>query len=102
VGEPQPETEKPARESVIQKAPSSSGLGRQESAGHQPDNWVLDQALLDRPGTQDYQIDLLENYKTNIALYPEWQAALRAHQPKTLIVWGKNDPFFVRPAPART
>ena len=35
---------------------------------------------------QDYQVDLLENYKTNIALYAEWQAAFRAHSPKTLIV----------------
>jgi pimeloyl-ACP methyl ester carboxylesterase len=51
--------------------------------------------LLDRPGTQDYQVDLLENYKTNVALYPEWQAAFRRHRPKTLIVWGRNDPFFV-------
>jgi hypothetical protein len=58
---------------------------------------VLDQALLDRPGTQDYQVDLLENYKTNVALYPEWQAAFRQHQAKTLIVLGKNDPFFIPP-----
>jgi pimeloyl-ACP methyl ester carboxylesterase len=58
---------------------------------------VLDQALLDRPGVQDYQVDLLENYKTNIALYPQWQVAFRAHKPKTLIIWGKNDPFFIPP-----
>ena len=56
---------------------------------------LLDQALLDRPGTQVYQIDLLENYKTNVASYEGWQAAFRAHKPKTLIVWGKKDPFFV-------
>ena len=55
----------------------------------------MDQALLDRPGVQDYQVDLLENYKSNIALYPEWQAAFRAHRPRTLIAWGKKDPFFV-------
>jgi len=24
-----------------------------------------------------------------------WQAYLRSHQPKTLVVWGKNDPIFV-------
>ncbi|MFA5989865.1 MAG: alpha/beta hydrolase [Sphingomonas sp.] len=60
-----------------------------------PDNWVYDQALLDRPGTDAYQLDLLENYKTNVALYDSWHAAFRAHQPKTLIVWGKKDPFFI-------
>jgi pimeloyl-ACP methyl ester carboxylesterase len=60
-----------------------------------PDNWTIDQALLDRPGTDAYQLDLLEDYKSNVALYDTWHAAFRQHQPKTLIVWGKNDPFFI-------
>lgn len=59
------------------------------------DNWTLDQALLDRPGTDAYQLNLLENYKTNVALYENWHKAFHAHQPKTLIVGGKYDPFFV-------
>lgn len=59
-----------------------------------PDNWTLDQALLDRPGTDAYQLNLLENYKTNVAAYASWHEAFRKHQPKTLIVWGKRDPFF--------
>lgn len=60
-----------------------------------PDNWTHDQALLDRPGHDAAHLDLLENYKTNVAAYDGWHAAFRTHQPKTLIVWGKNDPFFV-------
>jgi pimeloyl-ACP methyl ester carboxylesterase len=60
-----------------------------------PDNWTVDQALLDRPGVATYQIDLLENYKTNVASYDAWHASFRAHRPKTLIVWGKNDPIFI-------
>jgi pimeloyl-ACP methyl ester carboxylesterase len=60
-----------------------------------PDNWTIDQALLDRPGTDAYQLDLLEDYKSNVALYDRWRAAFRDHQPKTLILWGKNDPFFI-------
>ncbi len=60
-----------------------------------PDNWVIDQALLDRKGTDAYQLDLLENYKTNVGTYDSWHAAFRQHHPKTLIVWGKNDPFFL-------
>ena len=59
-----------------------------------PDTWTVDQALLDRPGTDAYQINLLENYKTNVASYEAWQKVFRTNQPKTLIVWGKNDPFF--------
>lgn len=92
-----PETEKPARDFVSLEGTKFHWLvGAREEAAIDPDNWVLDQALLDRPGTQDYQVDLLEDYKTNVALYPEWQVAFRRHRPKTLIVWGKNDPFFVR------
>jgi pimeloyl-ACP methyl ester carboxylesterase len=60
-----------------------------------PDNWTHDQALLDRPGHDAAHLNLLENYKSNVALYDSWHAAFRAHQPKTLIVWGKHDPFFV-------
>jgi len=60
-----------------------------------PDNWTHDQALLDRPGHDAAHLNLLENYKTNVAAYDSWHAAFRQHQPKTLIVWGKNDPFFI-------
>ena len=59
------------------------------------DNWTHDQALLDRPGTEAYQLDLLENYKTDVAAYAEWHAAFCQHQPKTLIIWDKYDPFFI-------
>jgi pimeloyl-ACP methyl ester carboxylesterase len=60
-----------------------------------PDNWTIDQALLDRPGTDAYQLDLLEDYKSNVALYDSWRDAFRKYQPRTLIVWGKHDPFFI-------
>lgn len=59
-----------------------------------PDNWVHDQALLDRPGNKDIQLDLFYDYRTNVALYPRFQAFFREHQPPTLIVWGKNDKVF--------
>ena len=93
-----PETEAPARAFVSLEGTKLHWLvGARDPEAINPDNWVLDQALLDRPGVQDCQVDLLENYKTNIALYPEWQAAFRAHAPKTLIVWGRHDPFFIPP-----
>ncbi len=34
------------------------------------------------------------DYRTNAALYPEFQAFFRTWQPPTLIVWGKNDAIF--------
>ena len=60
-----------------------------------PDSWTMDQARLDRPGNQEIQLDLFYDYRTNIPLYPEWQAYFRKHQPPTLVVWGKNDQIFV-------
>lgn len=59
-----------------------------------PDNWVHDQALLDRPGNADIQMDLFYDYRTNLPLYPAVQAYFRKHRPPTLIVWGKNDSIF--------
>ena len=70
-------------------------FGARDPEAISPDNWTIDQALLDRPGTDAYQLDLLANYKTNVALYDSWHAAFRKYQPKTLIVWGRNDPFFI-------
>ncbi len=61
-----------------------------------PDNWVHDQALLDRPGNADIQLDIFYDYRTNLPLYPAVQAYFRKRQPPTLIVWGKND--FIFPA----
>jgi pimeloyl-ACP methyl ester carboxylesterase len=59
-----------------------------------PDNWVQDQALLDRPGNKDIQLDLFHDYGSNVPLYPAFQAFFRKYQPPTLIVWGKNDKIF--------
>ena len=59
-----------------------------------PDNWHIDQRLLDRPGNQQIQLALFYSYGSNVKLYPKWQAYLRKHQPPTLIVWGKNDYIF--------
>ncbi|WIM89313.1 alpha/beta hydrolase [Candidatus Mycobacterium wuenschmannii] len=59
-----------------------------------PDNWVIDQALLDRPGNDEIQMDYFLDYGTNPALYPAVQQWLRDRQPPTLIVWGANDVIF--------
>ncbi len=59
-----------------------------------PDNWRIDQPLLDRPGNQDIQLALFYDYRTNVSLYPAWQAYLRRYQPPVLVVWGANDEIF--------
>ena len=60
-----------------------------------PDTWTHDQALLDRPGNSDIQIALFADYSSNVRSYPAWHEYFRKHQPPTLVVWGKNDPFFL-------
>jgi pimeloyl-ACP methyl ester carboxylesterase len=59
-----------------------------------PDNWIHDQALLDRPGNEDIQMDVMYDYRNNVPLYPEVQRLFRKHQPPTLIVWGERDTIF--------
>ncbi|MFT5052523.1 MAG: pimeloyl-ACP methyl ester carboxylesterase, partial [Chlamydiales bacterium] len=59
-----------------------------------PDNWLVVQPLLDRPGNQEIQLNMFYDYRTNVPLYPSWQAYFRKHQPPTLILWGEHDPIF--------
>jgi pimeloyl-ACP methyl ester carboxylesterase/quercetin dioxygenase-like cupin family protein len=59
-----------------------------------PDNWVIDQAYMERPGNKDIQLSILYNAKRNLDAYPHWQAYFRKHQPPTLVTWGKNDGIF--------
>jgi pimeloyl-ACP methyl ester carboxylesterase len=60
-----------------------------------PDGYMLDQFSMHRPGQADIQLDLILSYRTNVALYPAFQAYFRRHQPPLLAVWGRNDPFFL-------
>lgn len=62
-----------------------------------PDAWTLDQALLERPGQAEVQMALFVDYQSNVGLYDTWHAWFRAHRPPTLVLWGKNDPFFLVP-----
>jgi pimeloyl-ACP methyl ester carboxylesterase len=59
-----------------------------------PDNWNMDVHFLSRPNAHRVQLDLFYDYRTNVALYPRWQAFLRERRPRTLILWGQNDLFF--------
>lgn len=60
-----------------------------------PDTWTIDQIGLDREGSEAIQLALFKNYITNIRQYDAWHEYFRKYQPPTLVVWGKNDPFFL-------
>ena len=61
-----------------------------------PDNWKSDFGFMQRPHAQRVQLDLFYDYRTNVELYPHWQAFLRERRPKTIIFWGQDDIFFTR------
>ncbi len=62
-----------------------------------PDSRNLDDFYLARPGNDEIQLDLLGDYKSNVALYGDIQAYLRDKRPPVLAIWGKNDSFFLPP-----
>jgi pimeloyl-ACP methyl ester carboxylesterase len=59
-----------------------------------PDNWISDLAFVERPNAVRLNLDLFYDYRTNVDLYPKWQAFLRENKPKTIIFWGQKDLFF--------
>jgi len=60
-----------------------------------PDGRSLDSFYLARANADEVQLDLLKDYASNVALYPQFQEYFRKYQPPLLAVWGKNDPFFL-------
>jgi pimeloyl-ACP methyl ester carboxylesterase len=90
-----PETEKPVRELLKKETTVFQYThGVKDVSRISPDSYTMDQFLLDRPGNDVIQLNLLHDYQSNLALYDGWHEFFRDKQPRTLIVWGKNDPFF--------
>jgi pimeloyl-ACP methyl ester carboxylesterase len=61
---------------------------------YDPDLWTDEYAFLNQPGQSDIQSNLFYDYRTNVESYPKWQAWLREHEPRLLVLWGKYDPSF--------
>ena len=60
-----------------------------------PDNWAIDAYAFSIAANRVFMSRLFMNLTTNIQHYPEWTAYLQDRQPKTLIVWGRNDPLLL-------
>ncbi|KAF2682471.1 alpha/beta-hydrolase [Lentithecium fluviatile CBS 122367] len=71
--------------------------GSPDSSLIAPESYYVDQALMDRPGNKELQLDLLYDYRTNVELYPQWQEWLRTSQVPLLAAWGRNDKIFISP-----
>ena len=89
------ETEKPVRE-LLKKDTTIFQYthGVKDTDLISPDSYTFDQHFLDRPGNDAIQLNLLYNYQSNVALYDRWHEYFRQSQPRMIILWGKNDPFF--------
>ena len=68
--------------------------GVKDPARINPDSWILQRALLNRPGNKDAMLALLYDYRTNLGHYAAWQKYFRKHRPPMLIAWGQNDVIF--------
>jgi pimeloyl-ACP methyl ester carboxylesterase len=90
----------PATEAPVRDIISAEGTrwqyvtGEPHSERVSPDSWTMDQRGLDRPGNDKIQLELLYQYRDNVANYAKWQAFLKELQPPMLITWGRNDPVF--------
>lgn len=62
-----------------------------------PEAYYLDALLMQRPGNADIQLALFLDYRNNLPKYPLFQQFFRDTQLPTLVIWGKNDPFFIPP-----
>lgn len=60
-----------------------------------PEAYLLDHMFIGRPGNDETQLDLILDYRSNLDLYPRFQDFFRRHRPRTLVIWGRNDPFFL-------
>lgn len=59
-----------------------------------PDAWTHDLTFLSSEKDRKIQVELFQDYNTNLIRYPKWQEMLKKNQPKTLIVWGEKDLKF--------
>jgi pimeloyl-ACP methyl ester carboxylesterase len=94
--DPSPENREACRDSLtpetIREWQYFNGADRSRVS---PDGYTLDLAYLARPGADEIQLDLILDYRSNVARYPDFQVYFRAHQPPLLAAWGRNDAHFL-------
>jgi pimeloyl-ACP methyl ester carboxylesterase len=92
---PGPDTEAPVRAALTPEITRRQYVhGVADPSLVSPDNWVHDQALLDRPGNDEIQLRLFRDYPTNVDLYPRVHRYFRDSRVPLLAVWGANDEIF--------
>jgi pimeloyl-ACP methyl ester carboxylesterase len=69
--------------------------GTRNPAALNPDAWTHDEHALLDPQSRRIMTELQLDTPANIALFPVWQAYMRTRQPRSLVVWGTGDRFFL-------
>lgn len=59
-----------------------------------PEYWHIDWERMSRPGLVDIQFRIFTDYAQHVARFPEISAYHREHQPRSLLLWGRHDPYF--------
>lgn len=95
--EPTPEHREATRASISDEAIRFQHEHGAPAGSVSPDAYMLDTFYMRRSGAEEIQLDLILSYRTNVALYPDFQSYLRKHRPPVLAVWGKHDAFFLPP-----
>jgi len=83
---------------TVERAMFLHKKGARQPDALNPDNWAMDAYAFSIAANRVFMSRLFMNLTTNIPRYPEWTAYLKERQPKTLIVWGQNDPLILPPA----
>ncbi|MER6548078.1 alpha/beta hydrolase [Streptomyces sp. NPDC001250] len=92
---PGPDTEAPMRGALTAETTRWQYVtGVADPSLVSPDNWLHDQALLDRPGNDEIQLKLFRDYPANVDLYPRVHQYFRDSRVPLLAVWGANDEIF--------
>ncbi|KAJ5578514.1 uncharacterized protein N7459_007478 [Penicillium hispanicum] len=60
-----------------------------------PESYYLDNALMERLGNKEIQVDFFNDYKNNVARYGDFHQYFRNSQVPLLAVWGKKDEIFM-------
>lgn len=59
-----------------------------------PEGWHLDWERMSRPGLVEIQFRIFADYGRYVARFPDISAYHREHQPRSLLLWGRHDPYF--------
>src|SRR5262249_488530 len=103
--DPSPEHRSALRQGLTLEATKGQYLGGVKDPSRvDPDSWILDQALLQRPGVDEIMLGLFLDYRTNVALYPQFQQFFRTPRPPTLTSssGGRTTSSFRRRGPCPT